>query len=500
MSNPRPRNVRILVLGVAAILAWQTSLFLGFTNLDNKYRMQASTGRQEESRFVYFLYYMNLYPVASDTAQDYSQEGARRALEQHGSSLVTEVGHSSRFGDHGRTYLYLPYAWLRGDPTRLTVRPVHATIFILGLLLLYCACWSIGQPLLGACLVLFLGSNPFQLFEAYVNENVFSWPISVTILALAMHLPLFGRVRTAHFYPWVVACLMGAIAATVRQVRTEPVVTLMSCLAIYLSLPRRSWTIRLGVAGTMAASFVVGSLLWSSYFRSKILEADAVVGKAGGHVYPGPRDAHHMFWHPIWCGLGDFDTKYGYEWDDRDAAAFAHPHLVSEYRVTLPPYDPAHYSYAGVSWDGEGRFYVLPYELEHYNEIVRDKVMHDISHDPLWYLEILARRMKRTLTNVTPVSITLPGLRVPLEPTGLCFLFGLGLLLWFRHPVLLRLTLFTLPLTSPAILVYSGGGMTYYACHHLLAAGVLTFLVLRTISRVSHRRSHLRMTDPASPP
>ena len=30
--------------------------------------------------------------------------------------------------------------------------------------------------------------------------------------------------------------------------------------------------------------------------------------------------AGHAFWYPVFCGLGDFDTKYGYEWNDRVGA------------------------------------------------------------------------------------------------------------------------------------------------------------------------------------
>ena len=63
------RRILVLVGGLAAIFLWQAVFFRHGnpdTTLASPYRLTASTGVQPwQTEFVYFLYYLNLYPVAS---------------------------------------------------------------------------------------------------------------------------------------------------------------------------------------------------------------------------------------------------------------------------------------------------------------------------------------------------------------------------------------------------------------------------------------------------
>ena len=64
-----------------------------------------------------------------------------------------------------------------------------------------------------------------------------------------------------------------------------------------------------------------------NYFDNNFNETYSLVKKNNGHVYDGGRISGHMLWHPIFCGLGDFDKKYGYKWNDRLAYEYAIPVL-----------------------------------------------------------------------------------------------------------------------------------------------------------------------------
>src|SRR5437764_468181 len=71
---------------------------------------------------------------------------------------------------------------------------------------------------------------------------------------------------------------------------------------------------------------VLGLRAWDRYFDHKFLAASRVVALAGGHVLSAPTH-YHVFWHSIWCGLGDFDSTHGYEWSDSAALAYPQPVL-----------------------------------------------------------------------------------------------------------------------------------------------------------------------------
>ena len=57
------------------------------------------------------------------------------------------------------------------------------------------------------------------------------------------------------------------------------------------------------------------------------------------------------------------------------------------------------------AWDAAGKYYRTPYELPHYEEVIRDKVLGDIRRDPVWYLGILWKRAGRILTETSPVRL-----------------------------------------------------------------------------------------------
>jgi hypothetical protein len=329
---------------------------------------------------------------------------------------------------------------------------------------------------LGAVATGLLGSNPYQLHEVHVRENVFGWAITAGILTLAASLPLLRRRGPGRLW-WLLPVAIGALLGTVRQIRPEPVAILVSAAAACLLVSRASWWRRAALAAALAASFLATSRLWLAYFDHKFEEARQVVVAAGGKNYQGPRDRYHTFWHPLWCGLGDFGQKYGYEWRDKAAAVYAGPIVVARYKEMGREPDLRY-----LFWDPV------------YDKVIGEKVMRDITHDPLWYLGVLARRVHRVLTWTTPVRLAAGSWSEDIPWTGLATVPLVLALAWTRSWTLLKIALFPLGSSVPAVLVFSGTvpGQTYMGWFHIMGAAILLGALVDVVLEVARRRLRAR--------
>ena len=472
------KRIRVIILigGCVLIALWQLSFVLNANKLDIKYRLKASSGLHSEKQFAYFYYYLGLYPITTERKNlVYNKEGARRIIDEQGNSLLMEIGHTLRHGDLGKMFLFLPDALLKGMPKNLSVLPFHRLAFIFALLFLFISFWWIGQPLLGIITVIFMGSNPFQLYEAHINENVFGWSISTALIILALHLPLLANRKQSPYYLLWIPILTGIILASIKQIRPEPVLIIVSAGLSYLAISKTQWRIKIALVLLLILSFYAASANWKFYFDNKFEEASMVVKTAGGHPYTGKREYYHSVWHTIWCGLGDFDKKYGYQWFDLAAAIYGTSILSENYNLNLPKWgspqwtNPYHYN---LFWDKAKKYYVKFSEMPHYFEVIRAKVIYDITHDPLWYINILWKRIQRVMSETTPVSLSLGQWRIPIYIHGIIIFPIMILLIVTRSWILLKLVCFSFPLSLTAILIYSGGNTTFYSCYHLFSAAI----------------------------
>lgn len=481
---------RWFLFGCLFIIIWQMSFFLfpeqlpgisddykKITSADlqkldikyAKYKMIASWGMFEQSKFVYFHYYLNLFPIA--TLMDnpvQSKEGAKQIIANHGGSLVNEIGTTVKYGDFGRLFLFLPWCYLTGSAENPTVIPFHGFMFILALILLYIAFWRIRLELFGAIIVLFLGSNPFQIFEVYRRDNVFGWPITTAILILALHVPLLKKQKPEpNVIFWATPVITGSFLAFMGQVRNESVAIIISVALCYFFIPKISLLKHFSLLCLLLFSFFIGNYSWESYFSYKTKQAETIVATSGGTPYLGQRFNTHLLWHPIFTGLGDFDNKYGYGWDDGVAAMYAKSVLKEEY--VSGPID----------------------EHPRYSKIIREKVLHDIKKDPLWYTKIILRRVIKSIYSTTPVSLSAGRINLRLfHFQGFMLIPMLCLLYWMRSWMFLKILLFTLPLSLPNIAIYSGMGMTNYAIFHLFTTAILIAWVIEIlIIKIKLRRS-----------
>lgn len=465
----RPFAAVFLLGGCVFILLWQFFFIRQALDLDTTWRLGGASGLRMDPKFVYFYHYLGLFPVTTEK-QDlaYSEAWARELVARQGKTLRMEKGFTIRGGELGKLFLYLPDIALSGSAENPAVWPCNALVFIAALEALFLAFCRIRQPLLGLFTVLLLGSHPFQLYEVYAHENVFGWPISTALLVLALHLPLLGTRAPGRAWLWGVPILTGALLATVRLVRTEPVAIGLSATLVYLTIAR-PWRVRLALVTLLGLAFAATAAAWGAWFEAKFAQAAECVAAAGGEVYRGPRWQHHLFWHPVWCGLGDFDDRYGHRWDDRAAHAYAWPILTRRPGNDWPALDPSGYATAGY-WDKARAYAKYPCEHPDYARVLRDEVLGDIARDPAWYLRILGRRLWRVIAETTPTRLAFGRRWIDLPMHGLVFVPLLGFLAANRSWTLVRIAVFLVPTVLPALAIYSGSGMSYHGCHHLMVA------------------------------
>ena len=195
------------------------------------------------------------------------------------------------------------------------------------------------------------------------------------------------------------------------------------------------------------AGFIASKQAIKSYFDNNWEKTAGLVKENGGHVYNGHRAKGHLIWHPVFIGLGDFDKNYGYKWADPTAYRYAIPVLKEKYGINLSYTNRAQ---TDDFYDEAKQYYIKFEEIPEYPLVLRDKVIQDISNDIFWYLEILGKRIVRTLT-----------ITIPLPYVGLLVFPLVFYLVRYRYYDYLALIIVSLPLSTVPVLIYSGRGSTY---------------------------------------
>jgi hypothetical protein len=471
------------------IVTWQFTLVATAARCEEKYRVTASTGINQEQRAFFFMYHLGVFPLMTqEPILDDTRAEAERHLRENPRRLIMDDGSTFRSGDRGRTYLYWVDGLLRHRGLMASLVPAHALAFVLALWALWAGCWWQRRPLLGAMLIAVLGSNPWQLFAVYEQENVFSWPITTMILLLGVNLPMFGQQTPPRWYPWFAAIFTGLSMAAIRTIRSEPTALLGGVAIVYLSFGAMRWWKRFVLIAVMMAMFSLLSGYYSRLFTRGVERTNALMRQVGGAPYTGPVQPFHEVWHALFCGLGDFDKTYGYAWDDRVAFRYAFPILARRHGGRYAWNTEA--NYFNTTYDPTGKYPIFWSEVPGYHDVIKQKVVGDIKRDPKWFAWIIAQRIGHTLVDTTPVRIAVGNKHKELKghwvgPLALAtFLFATARRKWLW----VKMILFAAPLSANPIIVYSGSGMCNYSCYHLLAITILAYAVMGSIAAVLWKR------------
>ncbi|MDP3277160.1 MAG: hypothetical protein Q8Q09_18355 [Deltaproteobacteria bacterium] len=490
----RARSPWVLLLGLLTILSWQAGISKSSVHREETYRVTASTGVHDESRFFFFLYHLGIYPLLTTTpVRNESRAEAERILREHPRSLYMDKFVTFRSGDRGRVFLYYPDVWFgQRRPSAPSLRPMHVAVWVFGLCSIFTAAWWLRRALFGGLLVALFGSNPMQLSAVYFEENIFCWPIASLALVLALNAVLLpGKAPRRPWHPFALALSTGVLLALIRTVRSEAAVLMASAALLYVTLPIRWWR-RGALVLTMLVTFSSVGALCTRYFISSSAHAATVVRRVGGVPYTGPIESYHEVWHPIWCGLGDFDTTYGYAWSDFTAYTYALPVLERRAgrRLNLDPTRAPQV----ISYDGQGYYPIFFFETPGYHDVIREKVLRDIRETPFWYAKILIKRTLRILEETTPVQFVVGSRKVmslKSDWLGPFALLVLAHLLLTRRWGAAKLLLFSVPLSINPFLIYSGGGLTYYSCFHIVALAIAMAIAARFAAQWLTKLGHL---------
>lgn len=475
-------SVILLVLAVCLTIFWQRTFEYAAPALDLTYRITVASGLSGQDRFYYFYHYLGLYPLHAEGIEPiYSRDGALAIIRDHPDSLRMEVGYLFRAGDPGKIWLYTLGAFLKGEPRDLSTIEFNSWFFTVGLIALLVAMWYAKRFWLGVLMVILIGSHSFQLYEVYADNlnrggQVFSINISTALWLLAFYIPLILEQRPTKAYLWGLAVATGIFLGTVRQIRSEPMALLLSPLICYALLTHIPWRLRLAQILVLLASLGITLQAWDFYWNERFTETYRIVEVAGGQPYTGGYFRYHPLWHTIWCGLGDFGKQYGYAWDDVAAYAYATPIMKAEGSLD---YEMLGTERSTAWYDPRHLYYKMIWTEPRYQEILRTKVLSDIFRNPAWYLQVLAQRAWRILTEVVPVRIALGSKYWGTLVSGL-WLIPIGLVLvWLRQWTMLKLVGFTLPLATTALVIYSGSGFTYYSIYPQILVAIIADALLK---------------------
>lgn len=453
---------------------------LSLYSISNSQKFSAKQARKDASafshffakKFIYFYYYTGNFPLGTSYKDlVYSKEGAQKEIDERGEDLIMEYYHWSRLGENTRILAYLPNAWLDGGVQKPSIRFFNTLIFIAGLIALFLGFWYIKKPLLGLVLITLINTTPFYLFEIFSRENIFGVFPSIFYLILGLNLHFLFKKKENDFSKFYIPILSAMIIGFFSEIRNEISIVLLSLIMIYVFSQGISYKVKAIMILVAIFAFSKTREGLRIFFKEKFAKTTQLVAENGGHVYTGGHIDGHMLWHPIFCGLGDFDTKYGYKWDDRVAFNYAMPILNDDYKLNLK-YNGASY-HLNMYYDKAKKYYIKFDEIPEYEPIVKEKVLTDIKNDPLWYATIIWKRIIRVMSRTLPIKylgfILFPLLYYIIEQKK-----------WHW----LKLLMVSFPLSATSIIIYSDRGTTYNSVFGYFVVIITVYEIYKYMERI----------------
>jgi len=208
----------------------------------------------------------------------------------------------------------------------------------------------------------------------------------------------------------------------------------------------------------------------NKFFDYKFTQAEKIIIEKKGKTLGTGRLKTHLFWHTLWCGMCDFDKKYGHSWGDYEAEMAAKPILETKYKRNV----------GRIMYHNRPVDYYLPFRVPEYDQAMRDLVLADLKKDPIWYLEILAKRAKKILFEaIKPVIMLSPGIAFTLAYNFLIFILIISLLVVLKAWTLLKLIVFSGGTAVIPMAVTTFTNYNYYSIVHLVLSAVLVYIIIK---------------------
>ena len=473
-------SVRAVLISIVLIASWQLFFYYDNSGIPKNYSIQGTVGggghHLEGFRsFVGGFKKTGLYPIAS-------------------TGLQTEVYDTYRMGDRGKMYL-LWFDSLFSEFNWSYIR-TSSILFTTAILIFFLGFYQTPNKIFSIASTIFIGSSSFQLYEVYVNNNIFSLPISVTIFIMGINSFAF-RDTLKKISPGILATALftGLLLGFVKQVRTEPVIVGISVGIIYLLMKSISIKSRLLLVSLCIAGFIVSNISINYYLDSQQKKAEAYISDHGGEVYKGYKRKAHLLWHPIFCGFGDYASELGYKWDDYVAYSYAlnilrinDPNLWPEFNENLKDKKLSDYFIAS-----DAAYKSKLEDRDDYEPILKGKVIKDVTEHPWIFIQLYLKRAANAFLHTSGLQVSAFNyLNLSINFSGLGFIFFIALALalrkrdWFSVKVLF----FSLPLLASSLLITSQNSYEFYSIYPGLSAAILISYAASWIANFFNRKKY----------
>lgn len=455
----------IVILGIISLnsIIYLTSEKTNFKRIQS--REDASGFSHDKAhKFIYFYYYKGYFPLATlNKNLEYSENAADNEIKENGENLIMEYKHWSRLGENARIFAYLPNAILKSSPEAPSIKLFNALVFTISLIILFIGFYKNKMAVYGFLLILLINLTPFFIYEVYYNENIFALPASAFFIVLGLNFHLISNKMNNIYISLLSIIISAVIIGFFSEIRNEVSMVLISLILISILARNHKILTRIILPILIFIAYTQTRNVIQNYFDNKFEQSKELVAKHKGHVYNGNRIDGHKLWHPVFCGLGDFDDKYGYEWSDKVAYEYAVPILNEKYNLNI--------NYSGKYhtdnyYDEDSLYYVKFDEIPEYEQVVKEKVITDISSDPFWYFKILLKRIIRIFTNTIPVPFV-----------GWLFFPLVFVFIKNKEWLHIKLLVLSLPLTASSFIIYSGKGITYNSLYvYFVIVSIIIYL------------------------
>src|SRR5262245_16651515 len=264
-------------LSICAVIAgWQFMIAKRPGTIDPKYGQFSMSGAYHNDKFVYFAYYLGLFPVTSELFikkfrrpggpggtlsipegeleipdSYYSEQAAKDVVARRGQSLIVDFNAAIMTGARLKTFLYLPKAIFTGTPKDPSYKPVNVFFFVMALIAVFLFLWQSHYRVLAVVTVVLAGSYPFQLAEIYPRpHSIFGWLITTCLALLALNGPIMLG-KDVPRRGVAAAMLSGIWLGTMLHVRFEIVALGLGPLFLYLVHPAFVLRMKIVLAGLL---------------------------------------------------------------------------------------------------------------------------------------------------------------------------------------------------------------------------------------------------------
>ena len=423
---------------------------------------------------AYSLYFYNIFPVVlmpilnyCAQSKDYTFPSADSPF-YHGKEKIDIKNYQKEdfyiypaYSDLGMIFVIYLVSMLKGQFLPIGARMFNIVIFLAILLFFFNRFRRIQMTLVGLLICSLLASH--RLFISHLYYYAFTgWGYSLlgALLIFAILLPIVINKPLPEASFWLKIVLAGIAFFVFLAIRSDLIFISLSILffvLIYGNTP---------LAKRITRFIITALILVTPYF----IYSNSITGlrqyyhkkfqlPATQENYSG---AHHIIWHGVYCGLGDFGSDKGFKWLDSDALRFAN---------TVKP--------------GIG------IEDKEYEIILRKKVMSTISKNPLWYMKILILRTKQIF--FVEVPYTLFGFWVATKVRWISWAFIVSLLVFIFLAILLKkykelkMYLFFIPSIFTGIFITVAAGARYYygvlVLYYLPSIFIISFILQGIIDR-----------------